>query len=167
MWGNSSHVPTSDSTKYTIRKEPVCALSLFNHVSCQMSINNIGYPWHHYLCLGCNLRNTKKETIMTIILYIFLTIFLQERLFNTKLMSIFHRTLIFKKFDCAIMLETVPGTNQYSPMRVTFHAQGNNRSLWWRSHSLLTKYESDPVTHCCTASHHPSGSINTELSVQV
>ena len=43
-------------------------------------------------------------------LYI-LTIFLQERLFNTKLMSIFHRTLIFKKFDCAIMLESVPGTN--------------------------------------------------------
>ena len=111
MWGNSSHVPTSDSTKYTIRKEAVCVLSLFNHVSCQMSINNIGYPWHHYLCLGCNLRNTKKETIMTIILYIFLTIFLQERLFNTKLMSIFHRTLIFKEFDCAIMLESVPGTN--------------------------------------------------------
>ena len=46
-----------------------------------------------------------------------------------------------------ITLETIPGTNQYSAMKVNYLAQWNNGSLWLGSNSRLTDYESDALSH--------------------
>ena len=52
-----------------------------------------------------------------------------------------------------IMLESVPGTNQYSEMRLKCLAQENNGSLWWGLNAQLTDYESDALH---TVPRHPS-----------
>ena len=45
-------------------------------------------------------------------------------------MSFFHKAQLI--LDCKLTLESVPETNQYLAMRVTFFfAQGNDGDLWW------------------------------------
>ena len=76
-------------------------------------------------------------------------------------MTFFQKALRWVYFVCKIILQSVPGTNQYQVIRVTVLAHWNNRSLWYCWQSLTTDYEWDALYPLC----HTATQITKQLTL--